>query len=75
HVDIARLSVRPLLDAFIESYLDQEWPAISGCVGCYRIEGPGSQLFSKIEGSQFTIMGMPLLPILDYLRVQGVLTS
>lgn len=71
HVDRARMWVRPLSDRFIESYLDVEWPAISGCVGCYRIEGRGVQLFSRIDGSQFTILGMPLLPILDYLRTRG----
>lgn len=75
HVDRARLWVRPLSDAFIADYLDAEWPAISGCVGCYRVEGPGVQLFSRIEGSQYTILGMPLLQILDYLRTRGVLTS
>ncbi|MFA6124794.1 MAG: nucleoside triphosphate pyrophosphatase [Sphingomonas sp.] len=74
-VDRARMHVRPLSDAFIESYLDLEWPEISGCVGCYRIEGPGAQLFSRIEGSQFTVLGLPLLPVLDYLRVRGVMTS
>lgn len=75
HVDRARLTVRSLSDAFIEEYLDEEWPAISGCVGCFRIEGMGVQLFSGLQGSQFTILGMPLLNILDYLRVRGVLTS
>ncbi|ODP36092.1 septum formation protein Maf [Sphingomonas turrisvirgatae] len=75
HVDRARLWVRPLSDAFIADYLDREWPAISGCVGCYRVEGPGVQLFSRIEGSHYTILGMPLLNILDYLRTRGVLTS
>ena len=52
-----------------------KWPAISGCVGCYRVEGPGVQLFARMEGSQYTILGMPLLNILDYLRTRGVLTS
>lgn len=75
HVDRARLWVRPLSEAFIAEYLDTEWPAISGCVGCYRVEGPGVQLFSRIEGSHYTILGMPLLNILDYLRTRGVLTS
>lgn len=75
HVDRARLWVRPLSDAFIADYLDAEWPAISGCVGCYRVEGPGVQLFGRIEGSHYTILGMPLLNILDYLRTRGVLTS
>jgi len=75
HVDRAKMWVRPLSDAFIEQYLDREWPAMSGCVGCYRIEGPGVQLFAKVEGSQFTILGLPLLPVLDYLRVRGVLAA
>jgi septum formation protein len=75
HVDRARLWVRPLSGAFIDAYLDAEWPAIAGCVGCYRMEGRGAQLFARIEGSHFTILGMPLLNILDYLRTRGVLTS
>lgn len=75
HVDRARMWVRPLSDQFIARYLDAEWPAISGCVGCYRVEGPGVQLFSRIEGSHYTILGMPLLNILDYLRTRGQLTS
>ena len=74
-VDRAKMFVRPLSDVFIGQYLDAEWPAIAGCVGCYRIEGPGVQLFSRIEGSQFTVLGMPLLSVLDYLRVRGALTS
>lgn len=73
HVDRARLHVRPLSETFIESYLDLEWPAIAGCVGCFRIEGPGVQLFHRTDGSHFTILGMPLLPILDYLRTRGVM--
>jgi septum formation protein len=75
HVERARLYVRPLSAAFIESYLDREWPAIAGCVGCFRIEGPGVQLFGRIEGDHFTVLGMPLLPVLDYLRVRGELAS
>lgn len=75
HVDRARLLVRPLSDTFIAEYLDIEWPAIAGCVGCYRVEGPGVQLFARMEGSHYTILGMPLLNILDYLRTRGVLTS
>lgn len=75
HVERARMHVRPLSPAFIDAYLDAEWPAISGCVGCYRIEGPGVQLFSRIEGSHFTILGLPLLPLIGYLRTRGVLTS
>jgi septum formation protein len=71
HVDVAKLHVRAFSDAFLETYLDSEWPAIAGCVGCFRIEGPGVQLFSKVEGSQFTILGMPLMPLLGWLRDVG----
>lgn len=74
-VDAARIVVRPLSGSFIETYLDAEWPAIAGCVGCYRIEGPGVQLFAKVSGSQFTVLGMPLLPVLDYLRTREVLPT
>ncbi|PZQ61973.1 MAG: septum formation protein Maf [Sphingomonas taxi] len=74
-VDKAKMFVRPLSPAFIEAYLDAEWPAIAGCVGCYRIEGPGAQLFARIDGSQFTVLGMPLLPVLDYLRTRQLLPA
>jgi septum formation protein len=71
--DDAHLEVRALSDAFVESYLDIEWPAISGCVGCFRIEARGVQLFERITGSHFTVLGMPLLPVLEMLRTQGVM--
>lgn len=73
HVDMASMHVRPLSDAFIDAYLEAEWPAVGGCVGGYRVEGPGIQLFSRIEGSHFTIQGLPLLPLLGYLRERGVM--
>ncbi|EZP71902.1 Maf-like protein [Sphingomonas paucimobilis] len=75
HVERVRMTVRPLSDDFIASYLDREWDECRWCVGCYRIEGPGAQLFSRIEGSQFAIQGLPLLPLLDFLRIRGVLPS
>jgi len=75
HVDVAALQMRPLGEAFIDAYLDSEWPEIGHCVGGYRLEGRGAQLFARIEGSQFTILGLPLLPLLDYLRTRGVLQS
>jgi septum formation protein len=73
HVDRAKLTMRVLSDAFIESYLDLEYDHVRFCVGTYRIEGPGAQLFARIEGNHFTILGLPLLPLLDYLRVRGVI--
>jgi septum formation protein len=69
----ARLTMRRLSDAFISQYLDAEGEAVLGCVGCYRIEGLGAQLFTRIDGDQFVIRGLPLLAVLDYLRVRGVL--
>ncbi|WP_019054478.1 Maf family protein [Sphingobium xenophagum] len=75
HVERVRMTVRPLSDAFIDAYLESDWEECRWCVGCYRIEGPGAQLFSKVEGSQFAIQGLPLLPLLDFLRVRGVLAA
>lgn len=66
--DSATLQVRPLSDAFIADYLDLEWPEVGYCVGVFRIEGRGVQLFERIDGSHFTILGMPLLPLLGALR-------
>ncbi len=71
----ARLAMRPLSDGFIARYLDAEGDAVLGCVGCYRIEGLGAQLFTRIDGDQFSIRGLPLLALLDYLRVRGVLEA
>ncbi|EGD60185.1 Maf-like protein [Novosphingobium nitrogenifigens DSM 19370] len=73
HVETARLKVRQLSPSFINSYLDREWPAVGACVGVFRIEGLGVQLFEDIAGSHFTVLGMPLLPLLGALRAQGEL--
>jgi septum formation protein len=75
HASIARLHVRDLSEEFIAHYLSLEWPAISHTVGAFRIEGPGVQLFDHIEGDQFTVLGMPLLPLLGALREEGVLIA
>ena len=73
--DFARLVWRDLGEEFIAAYLDAEWPAVSHCVGVFRIEGPGVQLFERIAGDQFTVLGMPLLPVLAALRDQGALAG
>ena len=73
--DVARLQVRCLSDAFIQEYLDAEWPAVAGCVGVFRIEARGVHLFEQIEGSHLTVLGMPLLPVLAALRELGELPS
>ena len=71
--DTARLDVRQLSNNFIESYLQAEWPAVAGCVGVFRIEARGVQLFERIIGDQFTVLGMPLLQVLGALRERGEL--
>ncbi|WP_129586185.1 Maf family protein [Sphingomonas montana] len=75
HVGVATLTMRDFSDAFLEAYLDAEWPAIAGCVGCYRLEGPGVQLFSRVDRDHFTVLGLPLLALLDQLRVLGLITK
>ena len=75
HCDSATLQVRELSETFIDSYLDEEWPAVGGCVGVFRMEGRGVQLFDSVEGSHFTILGMPLIPLLGALRPRGLLAS
>jgi septum formation protein len=75
HAALARLQVRELSEDFIQHYLTLEWPAIGHTVGAFRIEGPGVQLFASIEGDQFTVLGMPLLPLLAALRDEGVLLA
>ena len=71
--DTAQMTMRPLSDAFIADYVAQYWDHIRYCVGCYRIEAEGAQLFTSMSGSHFTVIGLPLLPVLDYLRVRGLL--
>jgi septum formation protein len=69
------MTMRPLSDLFLETYLDAEYEAIRWSVGGYRIEGLGAQLFESVEGSHFAVLGMPLLPLLAYLRQRGILAS
>ncbi len=75
HVESARLTIRPLSEAFIASYLAAEGTKILGCVGAYRLEGLGAQLFEHVEGDYFTILGLPLLPLLGFLRGLGALAG
>lgn len=71
----ARLDMRDFSETFLEAYLAEEGEAALGSVGCYRLEGPGVQLFSRIEGDYFTILGLPLFGLLDLLRRHGVLSA
>ena len=73
HRESVQMTMRTLSDQFIADYLNSEGDVLLGYVGGYRIEGRGIQLFSHIEGSHFAIMGLPLLPLLAYLRSEEIL--
>jgi septum formation protein len=75
HVDISTLWMRDFSDGFLESYLGAEGDALLGSIGCYRLEAMGAQLFERIEGDYFSILGLPLVPLLAALRQQGVVTA
>ena len=72
---LARLHVRDLSEDFIERYLDAEWPHVAHCVGVFRIEALGVQLFERIDGDHFTVLGMPLIEVLGALRDLGELAA
>ena len=75
HIESPRLTIRPLTEAFIARYLAAEGEQILACVGAYRLEGWGAQLFDRIEGDYFTILGLPLLALLGFLRSCGALAG
>ena len=74
-VATSRMTMRSLSDAYIHYYVDTHWDAIRHCVGCYQIEGAGVQLFSQIQGGHFDIMGLPMLPLLSFLRERGIIAT
>jgi septum formation protein len=75
HVDVARLTMRALSDVFLESYLDAAGSAVRSSVGGYQLEKIGVQLFERVEGDHFTVLGLPLLPLLAFLRREGSLAA
>lgn len=72
HICRTKLWVRDFSDEFLDWYIETEGEALTKSVGAYRFEGPGAQLFEKVEGGFFAILGLDLLPVLDYLRTRGV---
>jgi septum formation protein len=72
-VDTARLTMRAFSDGFLEAYLDAAGASVTESVGAYQLEKLGIHLFEKVEGDYFTILGMPLLPLLDFLRREKIL--
>jgi len=75
HVGEGRLTMREISPQFLDAYLAEESPAILESVGCYHLEGRGAQLFDRIEGDYFSILGLPLMPVLAALRQQGLLPT
>jgi septum formation protein len=75
HVAEARLTMGQLSDEWIEGYLQRNWESVRHSVGGYRIEEEGVRLFSQIQGDHFTILGLPLLPLLSFLSVRGTIPS
>lgn len=73
HVEISTLAMRAFSDEFLQTYLAEEGEELLSGVGCYRLEERGAQLFEKIEGDYFSILGLPLLPLLAALREHGIL--
>jgi septum formation protein len=74
-VDTVEMRMRDFSDAFLEAYLAAEGEALLSCVGSYRLEGLGSQLFEAVDGDYFTVLGLPLWPVLAELRRAGVIAS
>jgi septum formation protein len=75
HLGRATLNMRDFSGDFLDDYLDRMGPEVTTSVGAYKLEGLGAQLFETIEGDYFTILGLPLLPLLDFLRRQGALAA
>jgi septum formation protein len=75
HVDEANLTMRAFSDTFLDGYVAEAGERLAGIVGAYEIEGRGIQLFERVEGDHFTIIGLPLVPLLAELRSRGVMAS
>ncbi|MBI1417222.1 MAG: septum formation protein Maf [Limimaricola sp.] len=74
-VGVARLTMHALIAAEIDAYLDRAWPEVAPCVGCYQVEALGVRLFAHIDGDYFSILGLPLVDLLSYLRLRGSLPA
>lgn len=75
HIGRAQLIMRDFSDDFLDRYIEEQGDGILSCVGCYKLEEAGAQLFSHIQGDYFTILGIPLLEVLGFLRTRGVLEN
>ena len=75
HTGTARLTMRPVSPTYLDSYVDRNWDSIRHSVGAYKLEEEGVRLFSHIEGDHFTILGLPLIPLLTWLGIRGDIAS
>lgn len=75
HIGIARLGMRAFSDEYLEAYLDRNWPDVGSSVGGYKLEKEGVRLFSHIQGDNFTILGLPLVELLNYLSLRGAISA
>ncbi len=75
HLSTAKLTMLPVSDAFLDDYVTRNWPALADAVGAYLLESEGIRLFSAIEGDYFAILGLPMLPLLNYLTLRGFIPS
>lgn len=75
YVESAELTMRDFSDAFLANYLEREGDEIVHAVGCYQLEGLGAQLFSAVKGDYFSVLGLPLIAVLEALRERGMVTS
>ena len=75
HVGVARLTMAEFSDGYLADYVARNWQSIRHSVGCYKLEEEGVRLFSRIEGDYFTILGLPLIELLTWLRIRGEIAS
>lgn len=75
HIDTPRLKMRPFSDAFLDGYIERAGEGTLRSVGAYQLEGLGAQLFERVEGDYFSVLGLPLLPLLAFLREHGIVEA